>query len=105
MPSKEGILWRGIQRASVILVLSNEAVIGSAIGAAGGGAYAGPAISQSDTAFVRFENVLWHDNKAGVWWRFAGITNARPGEVIDFVNNTFSRNTPMHIIMTILYPL
>ena len=73
---------------------NNEAVIGNAPGAAGGGAYVGPLPGQNDTAFIRFENILWHHNKAEYGGGLAGITNALPGEIVDIVNNTFTLNTP-----------
>ena len=70
----------------------------------GGGAYVGPPPMpvNSDTAFIRFENVLWHDNLAGLnptgtgyyGGGLAGITMLGSGDVIDIVNNTFTLNKP-----------
>ena len=62
----------------------------------GGAAYVGPLPMPADldTAYIRFENVLWHHNIAGVnvpgdgyyGGALAGVTSIGSGDVIDIVN-------------------
>ncbi|MEP7321114.1 MAG: choice-of-anchor Q domain-containing protein, partial [Saprospiraceae bacterium] len=76
---------------------NNEAVESPScfqLGSGGGGAYLGPIPINGDTAFVRLENVLWHDNKAEYGGALAGVTINLFNEVIDIVNNTFTLNSP-----------